>query len=141
MIKKIEINNTYIEQIENNFPNFFKMGSIEKSITENPFTKFYVYIENDQVLAFINYDIIYDRAELLYIGVVESYQKNGIATKLLNYMIEDCEKSDVKNITLEVHINNNKAINLYKKFGFKQVALRKNYYQGEDGILMEKEMI
>lgn len=141
MIKKIEINNTYIEQIENNFPNFFKMGSIENSIAENPFTKFYVYIENDQVLAFINYDIIYDRAELLYVGVVESYQKNGIATKLLNYMIEDCEKSDVKNITLEVHINNNKAINLYKKFGFKQVALRKNYYQSEDGILMEKEMI
>lgn len=141
MIKELEINNTHIEQIENTFPNFFKICSIEKSITENPFTRFYLYIENDKAVAFINYDIIYDRAELIYIGVVEEYQRKGIATKLVKYMLEDCKKNDVKNITLEVNVNNNKAINLYKNFDFKQVAIRKNYYKGEDGILMEKEMI
>ena len=35
-------------------------------------------------------------------------------------------------------IDNVKAINLYKKYGFKQVAIRKKYYNGIDGILMEK---
>ena len=43
-----------------------------------------------------------------------------------------------KSITLEVNKNNIPALNLYKKFEFKEVAIRKGYYQGIDGILMER---
>ena len=38
---------------------------------------------------------------------------------------------------LEVNKENTYAIKLYKKVGFKEVAIRKNYYDGVDGILME----
>ena len=44
-----------------------------------------------------------------------------------------------KDITLEVKIDNVPAISIYKKFGFKKVAIRKNYYNGTDGILMERK--
>ena len=44
-----------------------------------------------------------------------------------------------KNITLEVKIDNTPAIKLYKKFDFEEVALRKGYYNGVDGILMERK--
>ena len=44
-------------------------------------------------------------------------------------------------ITLEVAVNNEPAISLYKKFGFREVALRKFYYGDEDGILMEKQVM
>ena len=44
-----------------------------------------------------------------------------------------------KNITLEVRKDNIPAINLYKKFNFQEKAIRKGYYQGTDGILMERE--
>ena len=47
----------------------------------------------------------------------------------------------VINITLEVRVSNIPAINLYKKFGFREVALRKYYYGDEDGILMEKQVM
>ena len=40
--------------------------------------------------------------------------------------------------TLEVKINNYIAINLYQKYGYKKVAIRKGYYNGVDGILMER---
>ena len=30
---------------------------------------------------------------------------------------------------------------IYKKFGFREVALRKFYYGDEDGILMEKQVM
>ena len=43
-----------------------------------------------------------------------------------------------KNITLEVKIDNNAAINLYKKYNFVEKAIRKGYYNGIDGILMER---
>ena len=45
------------------------------------------------------------------------------------------------NITLEVNCNNKNAIKLYKKFNFKEVAIRKCYYNNkEDGILMELKL-
>ena len=44
-----------------------------------------------------------------------------------------------KNITLEVKKDNIPAISLYKSVGFVEKAIRKGYYQGIDGILMEKE--
>ena len=43
-----------------------------------------------------------------------------------------------KSITLEVREDNISAIKVYEKLGFKRKAIRKNYYDGVDGILMER---
>ena len=43
--------------------------------------------------------------------------------------------------SLEVRISNEKAIELYKTFGFKSVAIRKNYYQNEDALVMMSDII
>ena len=51
------------------------------------------------------------------------------------------EDNNVDNITLEVRVSNMIAINLYKKYGFREVATRKYYYGDEDGILMEKQVM
>ena len=56
----------------------------------------------------------------------------------MNYMINIIKDMDISNITLEVRVDNLVAIKMYEKFGFKKQAIRKNYYQGVDGILMEK---
>ena len=39
-------------------------------------------------------------------------------------------------ITLEVAVNNEPAISLYKKFGFEIISTRKNYYDNVDAYLM-----
>ena len=44
-----------------------------------------------------------------------------------------------KDITLEVKEDNVPALKLYEKYGFKKVAIRKGYYNGIDGILMERK--
>jgi len=63
----------------------------------------------------------------------------GIASKLMLHMIEDGEKNNIKNVTLEVNVNNKEAIALYKKYGFVICATRQGYYNGEDGYLMIRE--
>ena len=50
-------------------------------------------------------------------------------------------KAESIRITLEVRMSNEIAINLYKKFGFREVAIRRYYYGDEDGILMEKQVM
>lgn len=103
-------------------------------IDNDPFSKFIVYLEDTKIIGFLSYSVIYERAEINYIFVLESYRGEKIASKMLNHMISSCKICD--NITLEVRESNSIAISLYKKFGFKEVAIRENYYNNEDGILM-----
>lgn len=103
-------------------------------IDNDPFSKVIVYIEDNNVIGFLSYSIIYERVEINYIYVLESYRSQKIASKMLDYMIRTCKICD--NITLEVRKSNSIAISLYKKYGFKEVATRENYYNDEDGFLM-----
>mgnify|MGYP006330759707 CR=1 FL=1 len=109
---------------------------IENELKANPFGHFLVYIEQgNNIIGYLYYSDIYERAEINQIEVEVFHRNCGIATKLLQNMIETVEK----NITLEVKVTNNSAIHLYKKFGFCEMAIRKGYYQGIDGILMERK--
>lgn len=103
------------------------------SYKEDIFSKEFVYVLENQIVGFVIYSLIYDRIELNYIYVDKENRNNGIASKLISYMIS---QNDFQNITLEVNINNKEAISLYKKHGFSVCATRKNYYNGEDGYLM-----
>ena len=109
--------------------------SITKQSFDNVFFKSLVYVD-DKIRGIIVYNLIYDRIEIEYIIVDKDYRENKIGTKLL----EEIQKENVKNITLEVRKSNVIAINFYKINGFKIEAIRKNYYKTEDGYLMLKEL-
>lgn len=128
-----------LEQI-NYFLSLFNQPMLV-DLNSNPFTKYILYLEEDNYIGFIQYSIIYDRAELDYIYVDDKFRSSGVGSKLMNYMIEDVKNNNCLNISLEVENSNINAINLYKKYNFKEVAVRKNYYQGKDGILMIREVI
>lgn len=107
----------------------------------NPFAKHIEYVENDEVLGTLTYSLIYDRMEIDNVFVEELHRQKGIGTKLMSYLVFLAIEHHVVNITLEVRQSNEIARNLYKKFGFREVALRKFYYGDEDGILMEKQVM
>lgn len=107
----------------------------------NPFSRVFVYEENNDIIGFISYNIAYDRAEINYIYVSDKHRKSGIASKLMEFCIDDVIKSGCINITLEVSSKNKAGISLYEKFGFSQAAVRPRYYHGVDGLLMIRELI
>jgi len=139
MIEKLDINSKYMEDLE--IFDTFDKERVLFDIKNNTFTNYYIYKDNDKVVAFINYQIMYERSELININVLDEYQNRGIASKLIDFMFNDLKTNGVKNITLEVKVTNLNAIHLYEKYGFKEVSIRKGYYQGIDGILMKKELM
>ncbi len=141
MIEKIEEESLYIDKLSELFPKILTSKSVKEDIKNNQFTNYLTYLVNGEPVAFINYYIMYERAEIININVLEEYQNQKIASKLLEYMVNECISHNVKSITLEVKETNIKAIHLYEKFGFSKVAVRRKYYQGIDGILMEKELM
>lgn len=126
-----------IGNLENTFGNV--LGSVVKDIEINPFSKYLLYYE-DKLVGYINYYLIYDRIEIANFNVLDLYQNKGIGKKILDYLIKKYE-GVIKNITLEVKSDNLKAIYLYSKMGFQICAKREKYYDGIDGILMERSMM
>ena len=137
MIKELENNDLLINELENSFN--YVVKDIKKDLSNNPFSYYIVYIKNNEIQGFINYYLIYDRIEIANFNVLDEYQNKHIGSKLLEYLIKKF-KNKVNNITLEVKKDNLKAIHLYKKYGFVQIAIRKGYYSGIDGLLMKLEM-
>lgn len=115
---------------------------VEVDITStNPFQRRVEYFIDEDSIAYLEYSLIYDRMEIDNIHVNEEYRNQGIGTKLMAHLVSLAIEYRVENITLEVRVSNEIARNLYKKFGFREVALRKYYYGDEDGILMEKNVM
>ena len=110
-------------------------------LKDNPFTKWYIYELNNEIVGFINIDIIYEKAEIEYIYVVEKWRKNKIATKLLEKAEKDLINKRVSTITLEVNVNNFSAIKFYEKNEYKKINIRKHYYGNDDVYLMLKELV
>ena len=114
----------------------YVIKDIIEDFKNNPYSHYLVYKHKDKIYGFINYYLIYDRIEIANFNVLDTFQNMGIETKLLEYLIN--EYKNIKNITLEVRCDNIKAIKLYEKMGFKVVGTREAYYDGIDGLLMER---
>ena len=139
MIREITINDNSFNQLEDLVNKSFSYN-LKEDLTNNFFSKYFIYEENNNIIGFINYSDLYDRFELNYIYVKEEYRNQKIGSKLMTYFINIGTSKKIDNITLEVSVDNKIAICLYEKYNFKQVAIRKNYYNGVDGILMERMM-
>ncbi len=107
----------------------------------NPYARRIEYYDNDNLIGYLDYSLIYDRIEVNNFFVNEERRREGIGKKLLSYLVVIAINNHVVNMTLEVRVSNEIARELYKNFGFREVALRKFYYGDEDGILMEKQVM
>ena len=84
---------------------------------------------------------LFETAELLNIAVDTAYRGRGIGESLLTAVHEQARTLGAERILLEVRVSNAPAIALYKKHGYKKIAVRKNYYgNGEDADIMEKKL-
>ena len=125
--------NSYPQKSVDNF--IYKLS--EKEFSTDPFLKILTFEDDNLIKGFLLYSEIYDRIEINQIEVLTKYQQNHIASSLMEYLINIAREKQLSNITLEVKESNYKAINLYHKYNFVEVAKRKGYYNGVDAILME----
>lgn len=117
-----------------NFTNVYNI----REILDKDYEFIYVYEEDDNVLGFIQIEKHFEVVDLINIAVSEDTRRKGIASKLIQYIIDNVEH---ERFLLEVNSNNTSAIKLYQKFNFKEINIRKNYYSNGDAIIMERWFI
>tara|TARA_A100001011_G_scaffold75499_1_gene77622 strand:+ start:408 stop:863 length:456 start_codon:yes stop_codon:yes gene_type:complete len=83
---------------------------------------------------------VLEEAHLLNLCVSLESQGLGLGRKLTARGIKEVVKGRARKMFLEVRRSNLKALSLYESFGFREIGIRKNYYQGsslsEDAVVM-----
>ena len=99
--------------------------------------------ENDyqkELKGYIILSQVLDEAHLLNLCVSLKYQGFGLGRELTARGIKEVVKRGARKMFLEVRRSNMRAIRLYESFGFSEIGIRTNYYQGssmsEDAVVM-----
>ena len=128
---------------EQNSDDPWSQGQFTTSI-ENSNNLCYCLSLNGKTVGYLIAMLALDSADILNIGIDPDFKRHGHGTALLNHLIEELRKSHIGEIFLEVRAGNKSAIRFYKRQGFEEISVRKNYYtknskyqsQREDGIVM-----
>jgi ribosomal-protein-alanine N-acetyltransferase len=80
---------------------------------------------------------VHDEVHLANIAVESTEQHRGVAQRMLERLLAEGDLRRSAYVTLEVRFSNERAIRLYRRNGFREVAIRKGYYRnGEDALVM-----
>lgn len=79
--------------------------------------------------------------QITNVAVDPSFRRQGVAKRLFHVFLERGEQDGLTAFTLEVRTSNLPAIQLYRKFGFEDAGIRKDFYEApkEDALIMWKQ--
>ena len=97
----------------------------------------------DDITGFVGLWIMVDEAHIINIAVKEPCRGQGIGELLLISSIDTAARLEARVLTLEVRASNSVAQNLYLKYGFKKMGVRRGYYTDnkEDAFIMTTDNI
>ena len=100
-----------------------------------------VALDGDVVIGYVGSQSVLGETDMMNIAVHPGYRNQGVATELINTLIDKLSKRGSHSLMLEVRQTNEAAKNLYMALGFDTVGIRKNYYRNprEDALILRKE--
>ncbi len=106
----------------------------------NPNSVFLAAKEAGRLIGYAGMHRVMDEGYLFNVAVDSGFRRRGIATALVNQLVEFAKENRMSFLTLEVREGNVTAIALYQKLGFGEVGRRKRFYVNpvEDAVLMTK---
>ena len=107
----------------------------------NPLSLWLVAVEGEKVAGYVGSQSVMGESDMMNVAVHPDFRRQGIGERLILELIDQLENRGNHSLTLEVRASNVSAIALYRKLGFEQVGLRKNYYRNpkEDALILRKE--
>lgn len=102
---------------------------------------YYVAYVGRQLVGYAGLMMTLDDGHITTIAVDPPWHRHKVGSRLLLALTKEALRRGATSLTLEVRLHNKGAQNLYRKFGFRPVGVRKNYYAEtkEDALVMWAE--
>lgn len=117
------------------FDSFWPFSTLENEF-KNPNSLCFVAKCENEIVGVATLWKSVDDIHITNIVVKKSFRGNGISNVLLDKLIEVSKNLNYSSITLEVNENNTIARKLYCNHGFKELGIRKNYYNNKDNAII-----
>lgn len=123
------------------FSDSWSERGIDETMDQNT-SRIYVGVEGNEIVGYVIAYTVLDEGEVARIAVSPDFRRQGVAEMLLDTVISDGEESEVSVWYLEVRESNIAARKLYKKKGFVETGIRKEFYEKpkENAVLMKKSL-
>jgi [ribosomal protein S18]-alanine N-acetyltransferase len=110
---------------------------------ENPGVS-YCYVASDgegRSIGFCSFWRVLDELHINNLAVIPEHRRAGVASALLNFVLEEGARLGARRATLEVRRSNDPARYLYERFGFTVAGVRRGYYTrpAEDALVLWRE--
>ncbi|MCM3768169.1 ribosomal protein S18-alanine N-acetyltransferase [Neobacillus niacini] len=104
----------------------------------NKFAVYLVLETDNQVIGYCGVWIVIDEAHVTNIAVLPEYRGKKLGEAMLRKLMSIARERGARSMTLEVRVTNHVAQSLYRKLGFQNGGIRKNYYSDnqEDALVM-----
>ncbi|MBQ9969009.1 MAG: ribosomal protein S18-alanine N-acetyltransferase [Oscillospiraceae bacterium] len=115
----------------------------EKALAEeltNPNAVFRVALIDEEVAGYVGMLHVLDEGDICNVAVFDIFRRRGVATALIQHLVDYAVENQLSFITLEVRESNIGAQKFYETMGFETIGIRKNFYDNpkEHAILMNK---
>jgi ribosomal-protein-alanine N-acetyltransferase len=120
------------------FPEPWTRSMLLDEITNLATRRYTVAVEEKKIVGYLGVMYVMDELHVNTIGTLPGNEGRGIATALMNEAWGVAKERGVQRATLEVAVSNTRAQELYFRFGFSPVGVRKNYYERtkEDALVL-----
>ncbi|MEI5909463.1 ribosomal protein S18-alanine N-acetyltransferase [Bacillus spongiae] len=107
-------------------------------LNKNRFAQYMVLEIDNQIIGYCGMWLIIDEAHITNIAILPSYRGLRLGEGLMRYVMKYAVEKGATSMTLEVRLSNETAQSLYRKLGFQNGGIRKNYYRDnqEDALVM-----
>lgn len=123
------------------FSSPWSINAITESIAAG--THFFTARFDGDFAGYVGISTVADEGYIANIAVKPQFRGKGVGTMLIDRCIQLGFTLGLRFISLEVRTSNREAVTLYKKLGFRNSGLRKNFYTNprEDAVIMTRRLI
>lgn len=123
------------DTLQRDFDEFWNAHIFEEEL-KNEYSKYFCAVSNNKIVGFAGLWKSIDIMHITNIVVKKDMRNNGIGKQMLEKLISYSKEQNMEAITLEVHEENSIAKDIYEKYNFKNVGIRKNYYKDKSAIIL-----
>ena len=107
---------------------------------ERGYARYLVLLADGNLIGYAGSWNLLGELEVSTVTIAPQWQGHGLGVYLFANLIAKGLEDGVEAATLEVRFNNEPALSVYRRFGFKAVGIRKKYYENRyDAIIMRAE--